>query len=78
MVADHMYKIKVKLNRVEHDAIRARQALDQRLKGFETAGAWTIEDLTTEFGKWQAMHKDSVRQVFKEQFATMEQCLAGM
>ena len=41
-------------------------------------GAWTSEDLTTVFGKWQAMHRDSVRQVFEEQFATMEQRLMGM
>ena len=36
------------------------------------------KDLTTEFGKWQAMHTESVRQVFEEQFATTEQRLVGM
>ena len=36
------------------------------------------KDLTAEFGKWQAMHRESVRQVFEEQFATMEQRLVGM
>ena len=59
-MADHMYEIKVKVNHVEHDAIRARKVLEQRLKGIEDAGAWTSEDLATEFGKWQAMHRDSV------------------
>ena len=73
-----MHKIKVEINRVEHGAIHAHQALDQRLKGFETASAWTTEDLTTEFGKWQAMHRDSVWHVFEEQFAMMEQCLTGI
>ena len=63
---------------MEHEAIRARQVIDQRLKGYKDAGAWTTKDLTTEFGKWQAMHGESVRQVFEEQFVTMEQRLAGM
>ena len=66
------------MNRVGHDVIRAHKVLEQRLKGIEDAGAWTSEDLATEFGKWQAMHRDLVRQVFEEQFVTMEQRLAGM
>ena len=40
------------MNRLEHDAVRARQVLEQRLKGFEDADAWTSKDLATEFGKW--------------------------
>ena len=31
-----------------------------------------------EFGKWSAMHKEGVRQLFEEQSVTMEQRLAGM
>ena len=77
-VLDSVHELKVEINRVEHEALRARQVIDQRLKSFEDAGAWTTEDLTTEFGKWQAMHRESVRQVFEEQFATMEQRLMGM
>ena len=77
-VSASVHEIKVEINRVEQEAIRARQVIDQRLKGYEDAGAWTREDLTTEFGKWQAMHRESVWQVFEEQFATMEQRLAGM
>ena len=74
-VSDSVYELKTEINRVEQEAIRARQVIDQRLKGYETAGAWTADDLTTEFAKWQAMHRESVRQVFEEQFATMEQRL---
>ena len=51
-VTDSVHEIKVKINHLEHEAIRTRQVLEQRLKGFETAGAWTTEDLTTKFGKW--------------------------
>ena len=47
-----MHLIKVEDNRVEHDVIRARQVLELCLKGFETAGAWTSEDLATKFGNW--------------------------
>ena len=77
-ISDSMHELKTEINRVEQEAIRARQVIDQRLQGFEDAGAWTTKDLTTEFGKWQAMHRESVRQVFEEQFASMEQSLAGM
>ena len=77
-VLDSVHEIKWEINRVEQEAIHARQVIDQRLKGYEEAGAWTTKDLTTEFGKWQAMHRESVRQVFEEQFVTMEQRLAGM
>ena len=77
-VLDSVHELKGEINRVEHEALCARQVIDQRLKSFEAAGAWTTEDLTTEFGKWQAMHRESVRQVFEEQFATMGQRLAGM
>ena len=58
-MADHVYEIKVEVNRVEHDVIHAHKVLEQRLKGIEDASAWTSEDLATEFGKWQAMHRDS-------------------
>ena len=51
---------------------------NKRLKGFETAGAWTSEDLAIEFGEWHAMHRDLIRQVFEDQFAMMEQRLTGM
>ena len=77
-VADSMHEIKVKINRVEHNAIRALQILEQPLKGFETAGAWTSDDPTKEFAKWQAMHGEAVWQMFEDQFATMEQRLVGM
>ena len=77
-VSDSVQELKTEINRVEQEAIQARQIIDQRLKGYEDAGAWTTEDLATEFGKWQAMHRESVRQAFKEQFATMEQRLMGM
>ena len=73
-----MHEIKIEINRVEHEAISARQVLEQRLKGFEMARAWISEDLATEFGKWQAMHRESVQQLFEDQFVTMEQRLAGM
>ena len=63
---------------MEHEAIRACKVLEQRLKGFEDAGAWTSDDLATEFGKWQAMHKEGIRQLFEDQFTTMEQRLVGM
>ena len=63
---------------MEHEAICVRKVLEQRLKGFEDAGAWTNDDLATEFRKWQDMHKEGVRQLFEEQFAMMEQRLAGM
>ena len=77
-VLDIVHELKMEINQVEQEAIRALQVIDQRLKGYEEAGAWMTKDLTTGFGKWQAMHRDSVRQVFKEQFAMMEQRLAGM
>ena len=77
-VLDSVHEMKAEIHRVEQEAIRARQVIDQRLKGYEDAGAWTREDLTTEFGKWQAMHRESVRQVFEEQSVTMEQRLVGM
>ena len=77
-VLDSVHELKVELNRVDHEALRACQVIDQRLKGYEDAGAWTREDLTTKFGKWQAMHRESVRQAFEEQFAMMEQRLMGM
>ena len=51
-IADSVQEMKVEINRVEQEVIRARQIIDQRLKGFEDAGAWTTKDLTTEFGKW--------------------------
>ena len=60
-VSDSVHEIKMEINYVEQEAIRARQVFDQRLKGYEEAGAWTTKDLTTEFGKWQAMHRESVR-----------------
>ena len=69
-VSDTVHELKTEITRVEQEAIRARQVIDQRLQGFEDAGAWTREDLTTEFGKWQAMHRESVWQVFEEQLAT--------
>ena len=37
-------KMKAEITRVEQEAIRARQVIDQRLKGYEDAGAWTRED----------------------------------
>ena len=38
-VSNSMHEIKVEINRVEQEAIRARQVIDQRLKGYEAAGA---------------------------------------
>ena len=38
-VVDNVYKIKVEINRVEHEAIHACQVLQQCPKGFEIAGA---------------------------------------
>ena len=61
LVFDSVHDIKVEINQVEHEAIRARKVLEQRLQGIEDAGAWTSDDLATEFGKWQAMHKEGVR-----------------
>ena len=34
-VSNSVHKIKVEINRVEHEAIRAHQVLEQRLKRFE-------------------------------------------
>ena len=51
-VSDSVHEVKIEINRVEHEAIRACKVLEQRLKGIEDAGAWTNEDLATEFGKW--------------------------
>ena len=47
LMADSVHELRTELNRVEQEAIRARQVIDQRLKGYETASAWTAEDLTT-------------------------------
>ena len=47
-----MHEIKVEMNHVEHDKIRAHQVLEQCLKGLETARAWISDDLIKEFGKW--------------------------
>ena len=77
-MADHLHEIKIEMNHVEHDAICAHQVLEQRLKEFEAAGAWTTEDLTTKFRKWQAMHRGSVWKVFEDQFMALEQRLTGM
>ena len=77
-IYDSVHEIKVEINQVEHEAIRTCKVLDQRLKGIEDAGAWTSDDLAIEFGKWQAMHKEGVWQLFEEQFAMMEQRLVGM
>ena len=60
-LSDSVHEIKVEINCVEHEAVRARQIIEQQLKGIEDAGAWTSDDLATEFGKWQAMHKKGVR-----------------
>ena len=38
-ISDSMHEIKAKINRVEQEAIRACQVIDQRLKGYEDAGA---------------------------------------
>ena len=51
-MADNVHEIKTEINRVEHEAIRARQVLDQRLTGFERAGAWTDAHMAEEFSKW--------------------------
>ena len=77
-VSDSVHELKTEINRVGQEALRARQVINQCLQGFEDACAWMTKDLTTEFGKWQAMHRESVRQVFEEQFTTMEQRLVGM
>ena len=77
-VLDSMQNLKVEINRVEQEAIHARQVIDQRLKEYEAAGVWTTKDLTTESGKWHPMHRESVWKVFEEQFTTMEQRLVGM
>ena len=36
-VLDSVHELKVEINRVEHEALRARQVIDQRLKGYEDA-----------------------------------------
>ena len=51
LVSDNMHELKTESNRVEQEAIRARQVIDQRLKGFEDAGAWTTKDLAIEFSE---------------------------
>ena len=51
-VSDSVHELKREINHVEQEAIRACQVIDQRLRGFEDAGARTTKDLTTEFGKW--------------------------
>ena len=38
-VSDSVHEIKVEIKRVEHEAICARNVLEQRLKGIEDAGA---------------------------------------
>ena len=38
-VFDSVHELKVEINRVEQEAIYARQVIDQRLKGIEDAGA---------------------------------------
>ena len=38
-VLDSVHEIKAKINHMEHEAIRARKILEQRLKGFEEVGA---------------------------------------
>ena len=48
------------INHMEHDVICACQVLEQRLKGFERARAWTSDDRTGEFAKWLAMHGEAV------------------
>ena len=73
-----MHEIKTEINCVEHEAIRARQVLGQRLQGFERAGAWTDDRMAEEFKKWQTMHRESVRQTFDDNLATMEQRLVSM
>ena len=73
-----MHEIKVHINHVEHDMIHVRQVLDQCLKGFERAGAWTSDDLTKEFANWQAMHGEAIKRVFEDQFTTMGRRWAGM
>ena len=77
-VVDNVHEIKVKINRVEHEMIRACQVLEQCLKGFEATTAWTSDDLTKEFVKWQVMHGESIQQMFEDQFATIEQRLAAI
>ena len=52
LVSGGVHEIKVEINRVEDEAVRARKVLEQRLKGIEDAGAWTSDDLAIEFGKW--------------------------
>ena len=37
-VSDSVHQIKAEINRVEQEAICARQVIDQRLKGYEDAG----------------------------------------
>ena len=73
-----MHEIKIEINRVEHEAIRARQLLDQRLQGFERAGAWTDDRMAEEFRKWQTMHRESVKQTYDDNLAMMEQRLVSM
>ena len=60
-VLDELLDVKVEMNRVENDATRARQELEHCVVGFELAGAWTDKPMTEEFGKWQAMHRQSVQ-----------------
>ena len=65
-VVDTMHEIKLEINQVEQEVIRACHVLKQRLKRFEIVRAWTNENLTIKFAKWQAMHRELVWQVFEE------------
>lgn len=56
-VMDSMHKVKDEINYVEHEAICARQVLNQRLERFEIARTSSSADLTKEFVKWQDIHK---------------------
>ena len=38
-VSDSVHELKMEINRVEHEAIRACQVIEQHLKSFKTAGA---------------------------------------
>ena len=77
-MTDELHQVKMEMSKIEHDAIRACQGLEQHLKGFEDAGAWISAGLQENFGKWQAMHRESVRVATEERFATLELRLMGM
>ena len=71
-VLDELLEVKVEMNRMDNDATRACQELERRVVAFERAGAWTDKEMTEEFGKWQAMHRQSVQTATEGRFIEVE------